>query len=391
MNLIRKLLAIDLIRDLFRKDSDRAKKLKEHIKPFSWQVALLLSLFSWFTFLLIRDPGIKQFVSLVGWFFLIVGVDWWLLKEEFTLPGIGLKFRYGAWITGALAVCALWSNGWLIQDSETALTTWPLLSVIFATLPRFLRPEFKIQSPSSETRRDLVIVILLGILLSCWLRFHFLLQHYLHNYPSIAADNISHSAFVVRLNPHSVPSTSGVKILNAAEATVRNELAKRSWNDGQRWLVDISTQAPLLKSQSIITAYQEAPELREQDLWEFKTQYSRSIPTNRLQLETTWTGASSQGEGYSLRKVCDISEPPIQQFVSGTVPAPATPVLPVSYRMECYPIESSTPNVNIKQPEPIIQQTGNFLDRLLSAIVSLFEGIVNGLGRILGADRGQGL
>ena len=382
---------MDLISKLISRFIDRTSKLKANIKPFSWQVALLLSLFSWLTYLLIRDAGIKQFISAVAWIFLIVGVDWWLLKEEFTLPGIGLKFRYGAWITGALAVCALWSNGWLIQDGETALTTWPLLSVIFATLPHFLKPGFEVKSPNSEVRKDLAIVILLGILLSCWLRFHFLLQHYLQNYPSIAADNISRSAFVVRMNPHSVPSTSGVKILNAAEATVRNELAKRSWNDGQRWLIDISTQAPLLKSQSIITAYQEAPNLREQELWDFSTQYSRSIPTNRLQLETTWTGASSQGEGYSLRKVCDISEPPIQQFVPGTVPAPATPVLPVSYRMECYPIESSTPNVNIKQPEPIIQQTGNFLDRLLSAIVSLFQGIVNGLGRILGADRGQGL
>ncbi len=382
---------MDLISKYLSRLIDRSRKLKDHIKPFSWQVALLLSLFSWFTYLLIRDEGIKQFVSLVAWFFLIVGVDWWLLKEEFTLPGVGLKFKYGAWITGALAVCALWSNGWLIQDGETALTTWPLLSVIFATLPRFLRPEFKIQPPNSETRRDLVIVILMGMLLSCWLRFHFLLQHYLQNYPSIAADNISHSAFVVRMNPHSVPSTSGVKILNAAEAIVRNELAKRSWNDGQRWLTDISTQAPILKNQSIITAYQEAPDLREQELWDLNAQFSRSIPTNRLQLETIWTGASSQGEGYSLRKVCDISEPPIQQFVPGTVPAPATPVLPASYRMECYPIESSTPKVNVQQPEPIIQQTGNFLDRLLSAIVSLFQGIVNALGRILGADRGQGL
>ena len=387
---------MDLISKLISRILDRSKKLKGQIKPFSWQVALLLSLFSWFTFLLIRDPSIRQFVSVVGWFFLIVGVDWWLLKEEVTLPGIGLKFRYGAWITGALLVCALWSNGWLIQDGETALTTWPLLSVIIATLTRFLKPEFKVKSPDKEIRQDLVIVVLLGILLSCWLRFHFLLQHYLQNYPSLAADNISRSAFVVRLNPHSVSSTSGVKVLNAAEAIVRSELTQRSWIDGQRWLMDIATQAPTLRDQAIKTAYRAAPALREKDLWEFGAQFSPTLPTNSLELETTWTGASSQENGYSLRKICGISEPPIQQFVAGTAsPVPSAPiapapVLPASYRMECHPIESSTPNVNIQQAEPIIQQTGNFFERLLNAIVTLFWGIVNALGRILGADRAQG-
>ncbi|MBD3882974.1 DUF5357 family protein [Phormidium tenue FACHB-886] len=377
--------------DIIGKLIDTIIKQIRAIKPFSWQVSLLLSLFSWFTYLLVRDPAVKQFVSLFAWFFLIVGVDWWLIKKEFTIPGIGFKFYYGPWVTGALAVCALWSNRWGIQDIEGALISYPLFSVFFAAIPRFLKPGFNLKTPDNDTRKDLVVLVLLGILFSGWFRFHFVLQDYLQNYPSVAADNIDRSAFVTRFNPNNIPPTNGVKILNSAESIIRNELAKRSWQDGQRWLTSLSSQASTLAQQVITTAYQETPTLPEQTLWRFNAQFSRSLPTNLLQLQAFWTGPSSQGNGYLLQKSCAISEATVQPFVPGTTPPPTPPLpTPVAYQMDCGAIESSAPGVNIKEPESLAEQTGNLLERLLDAIVNLFRGIVNALGRLLGVGRGEG-
>lgn len=370
---------------------EQIQKQLEGIKPFSWQVALLLSLFSWFTYLLIRDSAVRQFVSLFGWFFLIIGTEWALIKAEFVVPGLKLKIKYGPWITGAIASCALWSNRIIIQDAQGAFEWWPLLSVGFAAFPRFLKTGPSLKRPDADARRDLVILTLVGLVMSCWFRFHFLLQDFLVNYPSLAADNIDRSAFVVRINPSSVPASSGVAVLDAAETIVRSELTQRSWADGQRWLNSIPTQATNLGSQALISAYQTAPNLKEANLWRFTAQFSPSIPTNLLRMQTTWLGPSSQIGGYRLEKNCSISEAPVQQFVNGLAEAtgattpPTTPLTP--YRMDCGAIESSPPGVNVTKPAPLMQQTGNFFERLMNAILNLIKGFVDLLGRILGIGR----
>jgi len=362
------------------------EKQFEGIKAFSWQVSLLLSLFSWFTYLLIRDPSVRQFVSLFGWFFLIIGTEWALIKEAFVVPGLKLKIRYGPWITGAIASCALWSNNLIIQDVQGAFEWWPLLSVAFAAFPRFIQPGPTFKRPDADARRDLVILTLVGLILSCWFRFHFLLQDFLRNYPSLAADNMNRSAFVVRINPNNVPVSGGVAILDAAEAIVRSELAKRSWADGQRWLNSMPSQAPILGSQAISAAYQNTPSMKEANLWRFTAQFSPSIPTNLLQMQTFWLGPSSQPGGYVLQKACSISEAPVQQFVEGLAEAVGV-TLPTPYRMDCGAIESSLPGVNVKKTEPLAQQTGNFFERLINAILDLLRGFVDFVGKILGMGR----
>ncbi len=373
---------------------EQIKKQFDGVKPFSWQVALLLSLFSWFTYLLIRDPSVRQFVSLFGWFFLIIGTEWALIKAEYVVPGLKLKIRYGPWLTGAIASCALWSNRIIIQDVQGAFEWWPLLSVGFAAFPRFLKTGPSLKRPDADARRDLVILTLVGLVLSCWFRFHFLLQDFLVSYPSLASDNMNRSAFVVRINPNSVPTSSGVAVLDSAEAIVRSELAKRSWADGQRWLKTMSpqapvsgSQAPVLGRQALSAAYQTAPSLKEVNLWRFNAEFSPSIPTNVLKMGITWLGPSSQTNGYTLKKDCSISEAPVQQFVNGLAETAGATAPLAPYRMDCGAIESSVPGVNVQKPEPLMQQTGNFFERLMKAILDLLQGFVDILGRILGTGR----
>ncbi|NJR65855.1 MAG: DUF5357 domain-containing protein [Leptolyngbyaceae cyanobacterium CRU_2_3] len=164
--------------DFIGKLLDHIREQLKDVKPFSWQVSLLLSLFSWFTYLLIREPAVKQFVSLFGWFFLIIGTDWALMKQDITIPGFQFKIKYGPWLTGAFLSCAFWSNGLIIYDAQGAFVSWPLFSVVFAGYSRFIQPGPTFKTPNADQRRDLVILGLVGMLFSCWFRFHFLLQDF---------------------------------------------------------------------------------------------------------------------------------------------------------------------------------------------------------------------
>lgn len=365
------------------KTLDQFIKQLKAIKPFSWQVSLLLSLFSWCTYLLIRDPAVKQFVSLFGWFFLIVGTDWALMKREVTIPGLSLKFKYGPWLTGALASCAFWSNRFIIQDAQGAFVSWPLFSVLFAAFPKFLKTGPTFKTPDVEARKDLVILALLGMLFACWFRFHFLLQDFLKDYPNLAADNVGRSAFVVRFNSANVPVSSGVAVLDASEAIARNELNKRSWADGQRWLVAVSSNASLLGTQALTEAYKAVPNAEEAEFWRVNAQVAPGVPTNLLQLQAVWTGPSSNPDGYVLQKSCAISQAPIQQFVEGA----ALPTAPALYRMDCGPIASSAPGINTQPSATLQEQAGDFLSQLWGVIVRAVQGLIDFFGSLLGVGR----
>ena len=153
-----------------------------NVKPFSWEAMLLLSLFSWFVYLLLQGIYAKKFISIFAWAFLIFGIDWALLGKQVTIPLIGFKFQHGPWITGAIASLAFLTNDFIITDWRSALISWPILSAVIAAYSRFIQPGLKFGTPGSTGRQDLVLLFLISGLISCWLQFHFLIQDILRTY-----------------------------------------------------------------------------------------------------------------------------------------------------------------------------------------------------------------
>ena len=331
------------IRDFLGNQLQRAQSELKKVQPFSWQTALLLSLLSWLVVLLLQEPIAKKFVSFFGWFFLILGVDWALLGRLFTVPILGLKIRYGPWVTGAIVTLALYSNRLLLQDVPSALTTYPLLSALIASLPKFLRPGPEFRLPDPAGRQDIVLLLLLGSLYSCWFQLYFVLQDLVEQYPSVLADDFSRSGFVVRFDRSDTQVSNGVPILNVTEATIRNELDRRtSWIETQQWLRDIQSQIPQIATIVRYEVFGRQPQTKEYQLWRLnaKTLSNPQDPASLLlQLQALWYGSSSLGSGYILQRTCTVQQALLQ------IPNSLSPIKGSNYQMQCGPIESPLPGV----------------------------------------------
>jgi len=296
-----------------RNRAQQAQTWLNNVKPFSWEAMLLLSLFSWFVYLLLHGIYAKKLISVFAWGFLMIGTDWALLGKQVTIPLIGFKVLYGPWITGAIACLAFLTNDFIITDWRSALISWPILSAVIAAYSRFIQPGLKFGTPGAAGRQDLVLLFLISGLLSCWFQFHFLIQDILRTYPNLLADSFERSVFVTQINPSGYhPANKATALMTATEAAVRQALTGKDWIETQRWLSNIKAIEPSLSQQVIESVYGNQL-LHERQLWQITTDAGRD-PTNNanlaLILQVQWRGASSRpgGSGYLLRQTCRVSE-----------------------------------------------------------------------------------
>lgn len=355
---------------------EHVQKQFQGIKAFSWQTCLLLSLLAWCVCLLIQAEGLRKFVGVFAWFFLIVGTDWGLLEQElkarkadkeFKVPLLGLKLRYSPWITGALITLAFWSYDFFITDARSALVSWPIISLVVAAFPRFLKPGPKLKHFSEldvAARQDLVILSLIALLLSCWFEFGFQIQDILQQYPSMQADSFARSAFVVQAPIKNQPVPRGVPMLEQAQRLVRDRIAPLSWNEARQWLQNIPSQVPTLNAQVKEAVFGNPPRLEESQFWSLSAQFKEEIPDDRLILQAIWRGPSSQPGGYVLQQNCLFGKPPLQSITPSSGLGAITP-----YRFDCQRIISNAKRVNLGGRGP----QENFLQRWWRSIQPRFS------------------
>lgn len=331
-----------------------AKKFQDwlsKIRPFSWEATLLLSLFSWFVIFLLEGIYVRKFVSIFAWGFLIIAVEWALLGKKFKIPLIEFPVQYGPWLSGAIACFALLSNDFLIQDWRGVLISWPIFSAVFASYPRFIHTGLQVKLPEADGRQDLVLLFLVSGLLSSWFQFHFLVQDILQFYPNLLADDFSRSAFVNRIKPGPRPTSRGYTLLDSAEAQVRQELQGKTWIEAQRWLNSLkgTAEAPGIEaevSERVIDREYQEQLPREQQLWQIvtETRFNSSNPSQvELLLRAKWQGASSRQGGYTLRRLCIVSEvvnPAPESFEDLRQNS--------SFQMQCQPTREELPTPEIE-------------------------------------------
>jgi hypothetical protein len=307
------LLDFFLFRNFAKFVRNRAKQTQDwlnKVKPFSWEAALLLSLFSWFVFLLLQGEYAKKFVSIFGWGFLIISVDWALFGKTITIPLIGFKLRPAPWIAGAIACLALLTNNFIITDLRSALISWPIVSAVFAGYSRFIASGFKWRLPDPSGRQDLVLLFLFAGLLSCWFQFHFMIQDILRLYPYLLTHDFDRSAFVVRINPGGKPTSPAYPLLETAEQVVRQKLAGKTWEEAQNLLrsFDDNGSAEAELSREIVDKLYGARLPREKQLWQITTELTPGTVPNQstinLILRAQWLGATSRPESYAVKRSC---------------------------------------------------------------------------------------
>ncbi|MGE5656567.1 MAG: DUF5357 family protein [Actinomycetota bacterium] len=268
-------------------------------KLYHWKVPLLVSLCLWLSALLTQDSEWRNYLANLSWIFLIVAIGWGTTQPPFLINGISLS----PWITGALI--SVFLSGTLTRDHQPfAIISWPLVSACLATLLEFKisRLNFEISFPL--VRPTFLIFILIHALLSCWLGYYFMIQTWLENYPSILAEDLNRSGFVISTKPKSINNSRGILLIKLMEAYLINKTNNRPWIAVENWLFDVSNQRLDLATEAL----KKLPKLPEDSLWELKTLLVQGESHYRVKLIANWQGPSSNHEGYLLTKSCEINK-----------------------------------------------------------------------------------
>ncbi|GAB4134404.1 MAG: hypothetical protein Fur0046_06130 [Cyanobacteria bacterium J069] len=287
-------------------------ELWKQLKPprtFSWQTLVLLSLFSWALSMLVETFILQDLLSRFGWLFLTVGVGWALSGNKINI--LGLEITTGPWITGAL-ICVVLFAGWVGDLGRVAWVSWPIFAAISAAVPHFF-PRFTFSIPDPKVRQDLIVRAVLAGTMSCWIQFHFVVQDWLRDYPSLLADDFRRSAFVVRLdeqqgNPALNPPRA-VLLLTFAEEYLKRSLEDRPWSETERWLIELDQRIPQLREVVVQQARRtEQRTLAEDALWRFSGVVPPGDPEYTLRLRAVWLGPTSTNRPYAIERACLISQ-----------------------------------------------------------------------------------
>lgn len=226
--------------------------------PFSWQTLFLIGLFSWSMALLSVEnfdigpgsllptdtvpsqaendssiPPATWALFTMGWIFFTIAVGWLLANEKVKLPFLNITIQPAVWVTSALTSIFLF-RVWDPAMRPLALMSWPIIFALYSALPKFLVVrDTQFAVPRPVARQQIVITSLICLVISCWIRFHFVLQDWItDDYPVMQAGDFRFSGFVVQMG-------EPLPVMSAAETALVEELAPRAIPDIRRWLVRV--------------------------------------------------------------------------------------------------------------------------------------------------------
>lgn len=291
----------------------------QQVKPprsFSWQMLLLLSVFSWALSLFAQADWLSHFLTNGAWLFLISGVNWALLENPVKLFGLNL----GPWITGALVGLFLFGQGESI-NIQVVLVLWPLISSAIAVFPYFLSRDLRLVIPQTKAQQQIVLLVLINLVLSCWIQFYFSVQKWLTQYPSLLVYDFSSSAFVLTVGDvEAVPR--GVLLLEQTEALIVEEINGQPWSYAERWLFQIDNNLEELREEAL----NRLPLAEEDHFWSLQQEVNSAGSNYELNLRAIWTGPGIQDQPYTLQETCEIRQiqPNIAGTASNSIPGTAT-------------------------------------------------------------------
>lgn len=316
---------------------------------FSWQTLIVLSVFSYYMAIL-ANGWVRNFVVNFGWIFLILGVFWGTTASNQLRIGYKTPAQPGVplspWITGALV--SIYIFGFLADDqtgeiSRNMLIYWPIISAIIAVIPDYVGSGLKVKVPPPEKRKNQFLLFASQILLSCWFQFHFLIQDYVAQYPTMVADDFRKSAFVVKWEaPLSSPTPRGAAILDAMGIQLKETLDARRWSDVERVLLPQELKNLINTTQKQVK--ERLSPVLEDDLWEVSLAGGKATARDsggyNLPLQAIWRGPRSTNQPYSVTKNCQIVQisPPANAATKALNTPPNAPPAPVS-RFQCQEVK----------------------------------------------------
>ena len=271
-------------------------------KAYSWQTFIYLSVFSW-ALSYLATGYIKDIIAFFGWLFLIAGTAWYTTQDPLRVPGTFMPV--GAVITGFLVSVFAFGNQ---QDVITPRTIvfWPTISALITAIPEFIEgsdTDAKARIPKPQDRQRIIILVASSMLLSCWIQFYFVMDHWFQQYPSLQADTFKRSTFVVRTEERVKIPQNGVVILERLQPIVIEQINQTPWSEVEKWLLDAKQRVGTL-GRAVIQ--KSLGKYEEKDLWRIEPRVANTKSGYILDLLSIWIGPSSNPRGYYLKKSCRI-------------------------------------------------------------------------------------
>lgn len=280
---------------------ERLKQIEAVIiptKPLQWQTFLLIALLLWLGSILVNlgengDNKLSEILGNLSWLFLTIGVGFLTAKKL----AIG-NFTLSPWITGAMICFFLYQN--VNNEVKSFIVImWPLLSLCIAELTLFFKNGGKLKPPPPLTNKSFTFMLLINLLLTCWLSFHFAIQEWSQEYPSLLEEDVSKSAFITKIKQNSVGESRGATILNLIEEKLRAETRDRQ----------LETSVETMKLKLITLKHQaleQLPPAKENKYWFLQTPIIASSSGYQIELQLIWQGPTPGKGSYYLSKSCQI-------------------------------------------------------------------------------------
>ncbi|MCC5606027.1 septal junction protein FraD [Nostoc sp. CHAB 5834] len=271
-------------------------------KAYSWQTFIYLSVFSWVVSYF-AIGYIKDIIAFFGWLFLIAGTAWYTTEDPLRVPGTFMPV--GAVITGFLVSVFAFGNQEDVITPRT-IVFWPTISALITAIPEFIEgndTDAKARIPKPEDRQRIIILVASSMLLSCWIQFHFVMNNWFQEYPSLQADTFRSSTIVVRTEERLKIPRNGAIILEKLQPIVVEQIAQRPWSEVEKWLLDAKQRVGTLGSGII---QKNLGKYEEKEVWRIEPRVANAKSGYILDLLSIWMGPSSNPRGYYLKKSCRI-------------------------------------------------------------------------------------
>jgi Family of unknown function (DUF5357) len=277
--------------------------------PTKWdssRTLIGLGFFSWGMSML-AGTVVQNMIAISGWLFLIPGVHWALYEDKTLNKFLTVdnfltinKTFFGPWITGALISFFLFADP---QGGVPAIAyvSWPIFSAVLAALPKFVfyGPTYKL--PELKFRQDLVLMVLTNLLLSCWIQLSFSTQAWLNQYPTLQAQNLGNSSFVIPVQSNGNGQSRGTLMLQRAEESLKTTLTGQTWTQVERWLINFDDHVQAMQAD----IQQRSARLSEDAYWQLGGRVLAG--QYNVELYSLWQGPTADATRYYLSKTCQIT------------------------------------------------------------------------------------
>ncbi len=141
-------------------------------KAFHWKTFLLISILIWLVSAAVEaDVILRDRLAVLSLTFLIIGICWRTSQPPFMIYGIPLS----PWVSGALISLLLSQK--MVGLPYFPLQSFPIISGCLIYIVEFFNDKLNIRPAPPLMRPNFIIVMLIHLLISCWIKFYFIIAN----------------------------------------------------------------------------------------------------------------------------------------------------------------------------------------------------------------------